>query len=142
MYGPHHVLVHSEAAAKMVAEYELGPVNEWEALIHVHPTQNESNRVPEGMSIPANQSLPYECHEEGRGLDCNEVVVTEVHSTGIVWTDQSTSGSADLVECECVRDWLWNDVCLMHPLHLTVLTAYSGLVWIVWAITSSDLIDD
>ena len=142
MYSPHHVLIHSEGAAKLVAEYELGPIDKWKALIHIHPAENEGDRVPEGMSVPADQSLSHECHEESRGLDCNEVVVAEVHRTGIVWTDQSTSCSANLVECESISDWLWNDVCLMHSLHLAMLPTYSGLVWIIRSVTSSDLVDD
>ena len=65
-------------------------------VVHDDPAHDEGDRVPHGVSVPADQALSEEGHQESRGLDCNQGVVAEIHELRS-W-DQMSADSTELVE--------------------------------------------
>ena len=78
------------------------PVPSWHGMNHIVPRQNQGNKVPENVRVPADEPFAEKSHQKSRRLDSKQGVEPKIHHTtswqGWRW-QQMTSNSDELEEC-------------------------------------------
>jgi len=133
--APHVVLSNAEVAADLVADSDLDKEVNGEGVDHEERSCYEGKGVPDGVSVPADETLSEESHQEGGRLNRDQGVEANIHEAGVLW-NKSSSSSADLEHGVGFGDGSWDD--LVH----TMLATNGGLIGISWSIAVSDFIDN